>query len=426
PGFVSVALVGHLDSPYTKEYVDAAAFSMIFLNLSATSIGFGLASALDTLGPQAVGARKLEMLGVYFHCALIILGLAIVPMMVLNYNASWILLKVHIDEYVAQLSGEYSQVTMWMLPPLFLYEIIKKTLQANEIVNPMMYIATISNISYCVVGYIFCYHTNLGFLGAAYARVLSNSMLLFLALIYLQWNPVYREWWPEGIFTHWSRSLSYLWEYTRFGIPALLMLLMESWAFEVSEFMSGWLPNAVVATSVHSGLISIAAFVYSLFLGISVATSIRVGNSIGEKAPDEAKTIAIASYIITFVSSVVIVIIFYATRSFLPTLFINDPISIANASYVLGFVAIFEMTDAMSAVAQGICRGLGWQSIGAIVNAIAYYVIGIPLGAVFGFWLQLGVEGLWIGLTIGVLTGFITFTIVLTRANWSAITSVAQ
>ena len=50
---------------------------------------------------------------------------------------------------------------------------------------------------------------------------------------------------------------------------------------------------------------------------------------------------------------------------------------------------------------SGVLRGSGRQYIGAIVNFIAYYVIGIPLAVVLGYKANLSVFGIWIGMAIG-------------------------
>ena len=46
-------------------------------------------------------------------------------------------------------------------------------------------------------------------------------------------------------------------------------------------------------------------------------------------------------------------------------------------------------------------KGSGRQYIGAVTSFVAYYIIGIPVGIVLGFKTDLGVIGLWAGMTIG-------------------------
>ena len=52
-------------------------------------------------------------------------------------------------------------------------------------------------------------------------------------------------------------------------------------------------------------------------------------------------------------------------------------------------------------VIGGIFRGSGRQYIGAIMNIIAYYVIGLPLGISLALKAKWGILGLWIGMTFG-------------------------
>ena len=59
------------------------------------------------------------------------------------------------------------------------------------------------------------------------------------------------------------------------------------------------------------------------------------------------------------------------------------------------------LTDTLQVVMGGVLRGSGRQYIGAIVNFIAYYIIGIPLAIVLGFKTTLGIIGIWIGMAIG-------------------------
>ena len=71
--------------------------------------------------------------------------------------------------------------------------------------------------------------------------------------------------------------------------------------------------------------------------------------------------------------------------------------------------ALYQITDLCTniffkVVISGVLRGSGRQYIGAIVNFIAYYIIGIPLAVVFGFKTDLGVFGIWIGMAIGNFT----------------------
>ncbi|CAI5710861.1 unnamed protein product [Peronospora destructor] len=86
PQLVSMALVGHLDSPLTKQYLDGVALSTMCVNLTAIGVEFGSATAMDTLYSQAYGAGKPKKLGIYLQSGLIVLGLATIPVFIINWH----------------------------------------------------------------------------------------------------------------------------------------------------------------------------------------------------------------------------------------------------------------------------------------------------------------------------------------------------
>jgi multidrug resistance protein, MATE family len=59
--------------------------------------------------------------------------------------------------------------------------------------------------------------------------------------------------------------------------------------------------------------------------------------------------------------------------------------------------------DGVGVAAHGLLRGIGKQYIGGMTNLFAYYVISLPLSIGFGFGLNLKIQGLWIGSTIGLI-----------------------
>ncbi|CCO31060.1 putative transporter C11D3,06 [Rhizoctonia solani AG-1 IB] len=82
-------------------------------------------------------------------------------------------------------------------------------------------------------------------------------------------------------------------------------------------------------------------------------------------------------------------------------------------------VALFQIVDGVSAVTGGALRARGKQSLGALVNVTAYYVIGIPLGIYLAFWWNLDLRGLWIGLATALCYSAVISAYVILRTNWS-------
>ncbi|KAL2927500.1 Protein DETOXIFICATION 33 [Bienertia sinuspersici] len=59
--------------------------------------------------------------------------------------------------------------------------------------------------------------------------------------------------------------------------------------------------------------------------------------------------------------------------------------------------------DDFSSHDHRVAAGAGWQSLFALINIGCYYLVGLPISALLGYKLDLGVHGIWVGLLLGVL-----------------------
>eukprot|EP00644_Phytophthora_capsici_P018789 jgi/Phyca11/557556/estExt2_Genewise1Plus.C_PHYCAscaffold_1320023 len=425
PGFTCIILAGHIESPRTQQYVDAATLSTMFMNISAYSIGFGLTSALDTLCSQAYGAKRLGKIGIYFQAGLQIIGACLGPIFLLNWYSESFLLYMGQDPEVSRLAQSFSR---WMLPGVpfvFLYELVRKVLQAQNIMKPLVGIAAMGNVVNIVTGYWLTYHTSMGFEGIALSRSLGNIVLPLLLIPYFVYHPHHLTQWWRG----WNMKVAseHVGLFLRLGIPGALQMTMEWWAFELLTLMAGILPNAVVAVSAHAVLVNINNTIYMTFAGLAVASNIRVGNCLGANAPKQARVACTVSLTLTFVISSVFAMSIYVLRGEIPSLFLNDAQGIARAANVLAVWAPLEVLDGLNAVVQGIFRGAGKQNAAATVNAVSYYIFGIPVAGLLGFHFALGVEGLWLGFGFGIfVAASLQFYMLFERWTWTELADDAQ
>ena len=109
----------------------------------------------------------------------------------------------------------------------------------------------------------------------------------------------------------------------------------------------------------------------------------------------------------------------YSTLRYqLPLLFTSDEQVISIVATVMPLVAVMQVFDGLSAGAHGLLRGIGKQSIGGPANLIAYYVISLPLSLGLAFGAGWKLEGLWIGVTVGLVVVSAIEYIYLWRTNW--------
>ncbi|KAG2810756.1 hypothetical protein PC116_g16877 [Phytophthora cactorum] len=339
PGPTSIVLAGHMDSPYTQQYVDAATLSTMVI-----------------LSP--------------------VVRMAPSDMIRLASTSK-------LDEEISKLAQTFSRWMLLGMPFVVLYELVRKVLQAQNIMKPLVTIATIGNVVNIVTG----------------------------------------QWWSGWNFKEAVAHVVFL----RLGVPGCLMMTMEWFAFELLTLMAGVLPNAVVSISAHSVLVNINSIIYMVFAGLAVAVNIRVGNCLGANLPKLAMASCTVALTLTLAISLSFIAFLYATRWTLPSLLLNDQESITRAASALAVWAPFEILDGQNTVPQGVFRGAGKQTVDASINAVAYYIFGTPLAVWLGFYWALDVEGLWVGFGLGILvSASCLYFLLFERWTWEELAEDAQ
>ena len=423
PGLVSIVLVGHVHHAQTEEFIDATALAVMFMNLTGMSIGIGLATAMDTLCSQAYGAEQTERMGIYFQTGLEVLGVFSLCISVTFYYASDILMSLGQPVKVSQLAGEAVWVLLPGVPGVFLYELLRKVLQAQNIAAPMFYVCAAANVINGGVGYYLVYHSRYGWLGASMARSICNISLFLILFPYVilsgQTRTFWTGWRPREAFEGIPAFLA-------LGVPGCLQVCFEWWAFEVLGLLCGRLPDAVVAIGANAVIMNSSSMVYMLYLGISISGNVRIGNSLGAGDPERARVAALVTLGLCGLMALLCAAFLLTFRNVLPLLFTHDQIIDELSTSLLCIASLFQIPDAINGAVQGVFRGSGRQNLGAWLNFISYYLLGIPLGAVLAFALSYGVVGLWCGMTLGLSFIAICGTALVVRSDWVKLSDDAK
>jgi MATE family multidrug resistance protein len=171
----------------------------------------------------------------------------------------------------------------------------------------------------------------------------------------------------------------------------------------------GWL--GVKELAAHNVIFSIATFTYMIAAGISFAGAISVGNAVGLNSRQQvlrAGTISLALVVLLMSFSSITLLIFGKQVISL----YNNESEILNIAVPLLFIFVFyQLADGVQAVSIGILRGVSDVNIPTIITIIAYWVVGLPMSYVLSDLLQWGVQGAWIGLSLGLLVSAVLLTL---------------
>jgi MATE family multidrug resistance protein len=424
PGITSIILVGHLGQEQQRQlYIDAASMATVFINLTGMSTGIGLASAMDTLCSQAYGAGEAARMGVYLQTGIIVLSAAYVVVFLVNYYCEEILLALGQPEEVAQMAGTYAKYVLPGLPFIYLYELLRKMLQAQNITMPMLYVALVANIVNVALGYYLVFFTSWGFLGAAVSRTVASGVQPLFLFLYMckigGFRTVWRGW-------RLNEALAGVKEFLELGVAGMMQLCFEWWAFEILYIFCGWLPDATIAIGANAIFMNVSSMCYMAYLGMSISVNVRIGNVLGAGDQHLAAISSRVAFAMSGAISILMAASLICFRHYLPLLFTPDP-SIDAAAESMAFVAAaLQLPDALNSVVQGVFRGSGRQNLGACLNFAAYYLLGIPFGAFLAFSFHQGLSGLWIGLTCALFTISCVGVFIIERSDWASLAQVSQ
>ncbi|XP_007462732.1 PREDICTED: multidrug and toxin extrusion protein 2 [Lipotes vexillifer] len=400
---VSSVFCGHLG----KVELAAVTLSVAFVNVCGVSIGFGLSSACDTLMSQSFGSPNRKHVGVILQRSALVLLLCCFPCWALFLNTQHILLLCRQDPAVSRLAQEYVHVYIPALPANFLYSLLAKYLQNQGIMWPQVLSGVVGNCVNGLANYILVSVLGLGVRGSACANTVSQFTQAVLLLLCVIRKKLHLDTWAG-----WSSQCLQGWgPFFRLAVPSMLTTCIEWWAYEIGSFLMGRL--SVLDLSAQAIIYEVATVVYMIPMGLSIAVCFRVGTALGAADTVQAKRSAISGTLCTVGTSLFVGTLLSLLRNKLGHIFTNDEEVVALVSKVLPLYVVFHLFEAVCCLYGGVLRGTGRQAFGAVVNAVTYYAVGLPLGVVLTFVVGLGLTGLWLGMLASVFlaaAAFVTYT----------------
>uniref|UniRef100_A0A1D5QS35 Multidrug and toxin extrusion protein n=1 Tax=Macaca mulatta TaxID=9544 RepID=A0A1D5QS35_MACMU len=367
---VSTVFCGHLG----KVELASVTLAVAFVNVCGVSVGVGLSSACDTLMSQSFGSPNKKHVGVILQRGALVLLLCCLPCWALFLNTQHLLLLFRQDPDVSRLTEDYVMIFIPGLPVIFLYNLLAKYLQNQKITWPQVLSGVVGNCVNGVANYVLVSVLNLGIRGSAYANIISQFTQTVFLLLYI----------------------------------VLKKLHLETWAGLLS----------VVDLSAQAVIYEVTTVTYMIPLGLSIGVCVRVGMALGAADTVQAKRSAVSGVLCIVGISVLLGTVISILKNQLGRIFTSDEDVIALVSQVLPVYSVFHVFEAVCCVYGGVLRGTGKQAFGAAVNAITYYIIGLPLGILLTFLVRMRIMGLWLGMLACVFLATAAFVAYTARLDW--------
>lgn len=367
-------------------------------------IGIGLSFGLTPLIAQESAKKKYGECGRLLSNSLAINAFAGIILYILVYFGSLLVID-HLDQSaeVVKQAKPYLNLLGFSIIPLMIFMTFKQFAEGLGFTKQAMVISIWGNVLNICLGITFVKGlfgiAPMGVSGVGWSTLIDRSIMAFVMGIYVLRSKHFRHYLEDfGLkFVDRIRSIKIL----KIGTPVAMQYTFEISAFSGAAILIGTIGAEYLAA--HQVAISMASMTYMMASGISAAATIKTGNNFGTRDFVQLRLSAISSYHIVLVFMSVTALLFVGLNNYLPWMYTSDNTVIAIAAQLLIIAGFFQLFDGAQVVGLGVLRGMGDLNVPTLITFIAYWIIGIPTGYILGIKYGMGANGIWFGLTLGLL-----------------------
>jgi MATE family multidrug resistance protein len=399
-GIVAIELVETAILGHTSAVELAGASLARSIGSGVFTLAFGLATAIEPIAAQAIGAGEPGRAWAALHATLRILALLWFPLTLVMYALSGLLGPLGVD---AEVAARCRACMLGQAPGLGLTAALLTTstfLQAHGRIRPMLWAVLAANVSGGVLGSLLiagdpvlvalrlppCGLPRLGALGAGLSFSVSMAVAAAIAM-------------------HAARSLDHgrpgppllLGTVLRLGLPIGLQLLAELGTFTVLALCVAHFGRQAVAA--HQVVFILANLTNMAVFGIGCATAVRVGYAIGTRRSPRPAGIGGMASGIAFMAAAGVALAAAST----PILraFTHEAAIVDLGRRLIFIVAGYQLFDGLQVVGCSALRGAGDVRFPFVATVIAHWGVGVPLAVLLALGCHKGVLGIWYGLSVG-------------------------
>jgi MATE family multidrug resistance protein len=396
-----LVLIGHLGD---KALAGAALGQTVMF--VAFMVGLGLVSAVAPLAAQAYGARDPRMVRRALRVGLwtsVMLG---IPLIALQSMGETLLLALGQEQETARLAGTYLTGLGWSLLPAWWFIALRGFMSAVNRPEPALWITLAAIPANALLAYALIYGAfglpRLELLGAGTATTLVNIGMCVAGFWIAYTQRPFKKYRVLNRFWRFDGAL--LRQLVVVGAPISGAFLLEYGLFASAAILMGWIGTTALAA--HQIALQVAAVLFMVPFGISMAATVRVGHAVGREDSAGSRRAGFAAIGLgaTFMAAMVLVIV--ALRHVIPLAFLgahtaDAGATVALAATLLAFGSTFFVVDGIQTIAAGALRGLNDTRVPMIFAAVSFWVVGFATSYTLAFAAKLEAAGIWIGFTVG-------------------------
>ncbi len=395
-GFTDTVMAGRLGP------VDLGAVaigSTLWIPVYLACVGVMMAMSPTVAHHEGAGRRpsisRLYRQSLWLSGALAVLGFIVTSQV--GVVMSWI----GVDPAIVPVTEDYLDAIAWGMPGVCFYLGLRFVSEGLGHTRPVMYIQLLALVANVPGNYVLMYgalgNPAMGAVGAGWSSALVLTAAAAGMLGYVASRSRFRAY---RLFRRPERpDPDELLPLLRLGLPIALVTVLEVGLFTAVGLLMGSL--GAVAVAGHQIAINYAALMFMIPLGVSLATTVRVGQASGAGDIEEARLAGFVGMGMATGAMLISALFMLAAPGLIVGMYTTDQAVSAVARSLLLMAAVFQVSDGLQAGALGALRGLKDTRYPVLVTFVAYWMIGLPIGWSIGIGRALGPQGLWVGLVAG-------------------------
>lgn len=368
-------------------------FSTMFtaINIGVTALVAQAVGANDSKETERILEHGL-LLSITLSIVLSVFGFLFAEKLLVLFGASY--------QQTLVLGTAYLKIIMIGLFPFALTTTFTAALRGMGNTKAPLYYNLFANIINIIFNWLLI-NGNLGFpalgiQGVAIATIIGQSVGFFISWFYCRSSNQGTLFSINNIIQKYDRSQ--MSRILAIGFPCLVEHLIARIGGSIYTKIVASLGTSLFAT--HTICLNIQTLTYMSDMIFSVASTTLTGQSLGRKRQDLAVLYSRYCARISFVASLVLIVIYSVFGPALIGLYINDPKIISAGIVPLRIVSIIQPFTAFMYVYSGSLRGAGDTKKVALITVFTMFVVRPTLAYVSINFLNLGLNGAWWALTI--------------------------
>jgi multidrug resistance protein, MATE family len=383
----------------------------------------GTLMGLTPIVAHLLGAGTTERIRPSVHQALwVALALGVVAAALLWFTVMPIFRVMDVPPEVARRSAAYLSAVAFGMPGVALFQALRAFSDGMNHTRPSLWISLVGLGVNIPSNYVLIYGGDeltalfgdwlpgwiqglpaLGALGCGIATALSMWVMCLTMIAYTRRSRAYGDvsLWHSPTLPRWRL----IGELLYVGVPIGVAIFVEVTLFTLISLFIASLGEVTVAA--HQVALNYTSILFMLPLALSMALTVRVGNTLGQGKIERARMVAWNGILVSVLIALLNSTLLWFTAEPVMALYTHDTAVQRLALSLVLLAMLYQVSDSLQVNLAGALRGYKDTRIIMVITLLAYWAVGLA----GGHWLgtrglpdwggPLGVHGYWIGLIAG-------------------------